>query len=381
MKSTALRLALAAFSTTLVWAQDPVGSWQGTLTPPQGKPLRLVMKVGRDQAEKFTGTFYSIDQNPTPIPATTVSLQGSTFKFTIAAITGNYEGRLNGDTITGTWTQGPGPGAPLDFARATSTTAWVIPEAPPPPKPMDSSAKPSFEVATIKPSNPDNRGKSILVGRGGGNTLTTTNTPLKELIILAYNLHPKQLIGGPSWVESENFDITAKPDRDGVPNVEQLKVMIRSLLEERFGLKFHKEQRQLSVYALTTIKSGAKIAKADPPRGNLPGFGGPPGFMTVRNATMPEFTEFLQARMVDQPVVDQTGLEGRYDLSLRYTPDAALLAQFGPGGPPPPPPSPDGEIPPDLFAAFERQLGLKLDSIKAPVDVIVIDKAEKPTEN
>ena len=172
------------------------------------------------------------------------------------------------NSITGTFTQGAP--LPLNLVKATQQTAWAIPEPPPPPKPMPTNVKPAFEVATIKPSRPETPGNSIIVGRGGSNLLTTTNTPLNQLIIMAYGLHPRQLTGLPSWAEDDKYDISAKPNSDGVPNVEQLKEMIRDLLADRFGLKMHKEKRELAVYAITVGKNGPKLAKAAG-QGNLPG--------------------------------------------------------------------------------------------------------------
>lgn len=112
----------------------------------------------------------------------------------------------------------------------------------------------------------------------------------------------------------------------------------------------------------------------------LPGFGGGPRNLIVRNATMEEFAHMMQANIVELPVVDQTGLgSGRYDFTLKFTPDGSQ-GQIG-GGAAPAPPADDAEAPPDLFTAFQQQLGLKIESTKAPVDVIVIDRLEKPSEN
>jgi uncharacterized protein (TIGR03435 family) len=268
---------------------------------------------------------------------------------------------------------------PLTFNRATPQTAWAIPEPPPPPKPMAPDANPVFEVATIKPANPANRGSSMLVGRGGNNSFTTTNTSLRDLITMAYGIHARQVVEGPAWIESELYDITAKPEQPGIPNLPQLATMVQKLLAERFGLAFHKEKRELSAYILTVAKSGPKMMKNE--SGNiLPGFGGRgPGAVGVQNSSMAEFAGFLQARMLDRPVVDQTGLSGKFNFTLEFRPDAQL--QAAPGGGPPPQLPPEIENRPDLFTAIQDQLGLKLESGKAAVEVYVIDKVTKPTEN
>jgi uncharacterized protein (TIGR03435 family) len=197
--------------------------------------------------------------------------------------------------------------------------------------------------------------------------------------VFAYGVHTRQVTGGPAWVESESYDITGKPDGAGMPSVTQLKTMVQKLLEERFQLTFHKEKKELSVYAITAAKGGVKMAKVEGNRGSLPGFGGKgPGAISVRNSTMDEFAGFLQSRILDRPVVDQTALTDRYDFTLRWTPDSAQLAAQRPNAPAP---ANNPDAPPDLFAAFQQQLGLKIEATKAPVDVMVIDKAEKPSGN
>jgi uncharacterized protein (TIGR03435 family) len=372
-------LAVVALSVTAVFAQNIAGSWQGTLQTPQ-RAMRLVMKVTRAEDESLKAMFYNIDQNGPGIPGSAVSLQGANFKATIPAIGGSYEGKLSADgtTINGTFTQGAP--RPLNLVKATPSTEWAIPEPAPPPRVMAADAKPSFEVATIKPSNPETPGQAINVGRGGGNAFTTLNTPLFDLIKFAYGIHARQLAGGPSWIELDKFDILAKPDTPGVPNVTQLRSMVQKLLAERFGLEFHREKKELSAYVITVDKGGVKMAKVEGNRGNLPGFGGRGiGAVGVRNSTMAEFAEFLQARILERPVVDQSGLTDRYDFTLEWKPEAARLAAMG--GPNPPALPQNIEDRPDMLTAMRQQLGLKMESGKAQVEVLVIDKVIKPTEN
>ena len=372
-----LIVALAAFSRGALYAQNFTGTWQGTL---KGGPreLRIVIKISVGADDKFKAELYSIDQQSPAIAASQITRDGSALKMTVAAIGGNYEGKLNadGNSITGTWTQGVPQ--PLNLVRATPETAWAIPDPPPPPKPM-ANANPSFEVATIKPSRPEER-FSLLVNRSG--MMNTTSTSLSDLIKFAYGVHPKQITGGPPWLETEKYDVTAKPDSEGIPNGDQLKLMVQKLLTERFQLAFHRDKKELAVYAITVTKTGAKLSKNET-GGILPGFGGPPRNFNVRNATMAEFAGVLQANILDRPVVDQTELGStRYDFTLKWTPDPS---QGQIGGPAPganvPPAAPDPDAPPDLFTAFQQQLGLKLESTKAAVDVLVIDKVEKPSGN
>jgi uncharacterized protein (TIGR03435 family) len=372
-------LVISALLATSAFAQDIAGTWQGTLQTPQ-RAIRLVMKVTRAADESLKAMFYSIDQNGQALPGNAVAFQGTVFKAAIPAVGGQYEGKLSadGNTINGTLTQG----SPqiLNLVRATPSTEWAIPEPPPPPRVMAADAKPSFEVATIKPSNPDTPGRALNIGRGGGNAFTTLNMPLFDLIKFAYGVHGKQVTGAPSWVESDRYDILAKPDTQGIPNADQVRSMVQKLLAERFGLEFHREKKELSAYVITVDKAGLKIAKVEGNRGNLPGFGGRgPGAMGARNTTMAEFADFLQARILERPVVDQTGLTDRYDFTLEWRPDDAQLAAAA--GPNPPALPQNIEDRPDLLTAMRQQLGLKIESSKANVEVLVIDKVTKPTAN
>src|SRR5262245_31356553 len=241
---------------------------------------------------------------------------------------------------------------------------------------MAADANLTFEVATIKPSNPATPGQSILVGRGGANLFTTTNTTLNDLIIFAYGVHVQQIVGAPAWLATEKFDVSAKPEDAGVPDATQLRTMVQKLLVDRFSLKFHKEKKELSAYTLNVGKNGPKMAKNER-GGTLPGFGGRgPGAIGVRNSTMTEFASFLQARILDRPVVDQTGLSGKWDFTLEWRPDPTQAA--GANAPQLPP---EVAARPDIFTAFQEQIGLKLESTKTPVEVFVIDRVEKPSEN
>ena len=367
-------LVLAALPGSALQAQNITGNWQGTLQAGPQK-VRIVFKIALEN-DKLTATLRTVDQ-PSPPMATTITRDGSTVKMTIPAINGKYEGKLSGDgdSITGTWTQGAP--VPLNLARATPETAWAIPEPPPPPARMAANANPAFDVATIRPSDPAHP-EQIITLRGA--EVITTNVTVHALINLAYWLHPKQLTGGPDWTESAKFDVAGKPDAPGQPNVDQMKMMLQKLLADRFQLKFHFEKRELSVYAIGIAKNGSKLTKSqDDPKG-IPGWSigrTPSGTrMTFRNAPLSQIAAVLQNSM-DKPVVDQSGLSERYDFTVTFTPDPGQAALIG--GPPPAADNPDAA--PDLFTAFQQQLGLKLESTKAPVDVMVIDKVEKPSEN
>jgi uncharacterized protein (TIGR03435 family) len=381
LRTIALAILAGGASFSQLAAQNITGTWQGTLKPPQGagQGLRTVIKISTTDNDKLAGVFYSIDQRSPAIPVTTLTRNGSVVKMTIMALNGTYEGKISsdGNTIDGTWSQG-GPAIPLVLTKATPETAWAIPEPPPPPTPMAADAKPGFEVATIKPSDPARPGKLFTIR---GQEVITVNTTLSDLITMAYDLHLKQVTGGPSWLESDKFDITGKPEVPGQPNVAQLKILLQKLLVDRFQLKFHTEKKELGMYAITVAKTGSKLTKSQSDPNGLPGlfFGrGNPGMtFNVRNATIKEVASIIQGSVLDKPVVDQTGLTEKYDFLLKFTPDPGQMAGFGPQ--PPAVDSPDA--PPDIITAFLQQLGLKMENTKGPVDVMVIDRVAKPSEN
>ena len=359
-------------------AKSIEGNWQGTLNA-GGKDLRLIVEVSKDDG-RLKGVFHSIDQPVGPIKISSLSLDGSTFKFAVDLAGATYEGKLaaDGNSIAGTWTQGNSP-LPLNFARATKTTAWEIPAPPPPPKQMPADADPSFEVATIKPNNSGGaRMQQLTIN---GRNFDTVNSSLGDLMEFGFGIQAKQIVGAPDWLDKDRFDIHAVPDVEGAPNVEQLKVMIQKLLKERFKMTFHHDKREMSAFVLTVGKNGAKVTPTEL-NGPLPGLGMRPGktgpSIVVRNGSMGNFTGFLQALVLDRPVVDQTGLTGKYDLTVTFTPDDS---QFNGHPPPFPKIADDVEPAPGLFEAIQQQLGLKLSPEKTQVDVIAIDHVEKYSAN
>lgn len=359
--------------------QGIVGDWQGTLHTPE-KELRTVVQITEAKPGELKVVLRSIDQGGQPIPASSASFDGGVFKFAIEMIEGKYEGKMSSDgkSIAGTWTQGPNP-LQLVLERATPETAWAIPAPLPKIPPMAANADPSFEVATIKPSKPGQQGKGFGFR---GRQFITMNTNLNDLIAFAYGLHAKQIVGAPDWFGTDLYDIAGVPDVPGRPNIKQSGIMMQKLLADRFQLKFHHEQKVLSVYTITVAHGGPKMKKstAGPDDGEGFMFRGL-GDLIVRNMTMAGFATWMQSGVMDRPVVDQTGLKDRYDFTLKWTPDESQFAQFRGTGVKMPAATNDPNAPPGLYTAIQEQLGLKMEATKAPDDVIVIDHVEKPSAN
>jgi hypothetical protein len=239
---------------------DIAGDWQGTLEFPgsggqAGAKFRLVLRIAKAADGSWSALNYSIDQGPEPMHTSAVSLQGNTFRFSIASLGGSYAGQVSADghTITGAWTQGAV--LPLVFVRATKETAWEIPAPAPKVVAMAADADPTFEVATIKPTAPDVSKKYFRVY---GRRFLTQDTSLEELMEVAYGVHANQIVGAPAWVSEEKFDVAATPDGVGEPNGGQWTSMVKKLLVERFQLRVHQEKKELSVYVISVGKGGAK---------------------------------------------------------------------------------------------------------------------------
>lgn len=253
-----------------------------------------------------------------------------------------------------------------------------------------------FEVASIKPSDPEARNSGVNILPGGG--LKLTNIPLKMMVTFAYNVQRFQVIGGPDWIEKERYDIVAKPERPEGPSdlkkatdsdfkalEEQLRERLRSLLAERFQLAVHRETKEGSIYALMTAKSGPKLTESDDQSAGPRHMRNGRGQMIAQRTSLQMLANTLSMNL-GRPVIDRTGLTKNYDFELKWTPEPGEGRMAGPGGPPPPGERPEGASAPDLsgpsiFTAVQEQLGLKLESTKGPIPMIVIDKAEKPSAN
>ena len=274
----------------------------------------------------------------------------------------------------------------------------------------------AYEVATIK-LNTSGDGMMRIGGLGpgpGGGRFRVTNLPLRQLIILAYADRSQgppapggpglAITGGPSWVNTDRYDIEARPEQGFIPTAEQAQKMLQALLEERFGLQVRRETKEGPIYALTVAKGGLKAKRSTdqtplnfgapapggpaggplpPPSASFnPGGPIPRGMMMVGlgqlRATAQTMTGFagLLTGSAGRKVVDRTGLEGLYNFELNWTPDQ-IPANL-PADAPFPRPDPNG---PSIFTALQEQLGLKLESATGPLKSIVIEKVQKPTEN
>ena len=339
-------------------ADNIAATWQGTLHA--NREVRIVVRITKAADGTLqAASYFDLATQPGSINALSATLNGSVLKLEFPF--GAYEGTVSGDgsSIMGTWRQEQS--LPLIFVRATPETEWTIPQMRRT-TPMAADADPTFEVSTIKPSRPEERGPRLGIQ---GRQFTFTHASLNDLFDFAYGVQKRQISGEPDWASAESYDISAVPDGEGEPSARQWQAMVKKLMEERFQLKFHYEKREMPVFALTVAKSGAKLKSSAP--GQPQGMGGGPGNLGATSATMAEISQLLAHGFLDRPVVDQTGLTGRFDLRLRWTPDD-VAAQAA-------------DAPPDFFTAMQEQLGLKLVATKAPVDVMVIDRVERPSAN
>jgi uncharacterized protein (TIGR03435 family) len=216
---------------------------------------------------------------------------------------------------------------------------------------------PQFEVATVKPSVPCRSGPTIY--NPTRERFAVSCITVKSLVAYAFDVRDFQVSGGPSWVGTDQYDIVAKPE--GNATSERILGMTKSLLAERFDLKVHRESREQPVLALKIGKGGPKLQPSA--SGNGPEVRGGRGRLVMKNVTMEMFAAQLAGRVLGRPVIDQTGIKGEFDIQLEWTPDE----------------SPDGG--PSMFAALQEQLGLKLETQKGAVEVLVIDRAERPSAN
>jgi uncharacterized protein (TIGR03435 family) len=223
----------------------------------------------------------------------------------------------------------------------------------------------AFEAASVKPAPPD-RSSVMYYRTPPGGRVSVSNATLKLLIQNVYRVRDFQVSGGPSWVATEGWDIEATPGSNAATPItaEQRDEMFKTLLADRFHLVLHRETRELPVFDLVVAKGGSKLR----PSGDEPGYGMTnTGSITFKKTTVSIFATVLSG-VLGRKVIDKTGLEGNFDVDLHWTPDELADAHPDDAGP-------------SVFTAIQEQLGLRLESSKGPVEVLVIDRAEKATEN
>ena len=260
--------------------------------------------------------------------------------------------------------------APLARPQATASPSVSAQTAPPL----------AFDVVSIK-RNHSGPGPAMIISPIDSDQILVANASPHAIIGEAYNIRLHDLIVGlPTWADSETYDIEAKVASSDLRAFRQLlpmqrNPMLQSILADRFHLISHFETRRLAAYALVVAKGGPKLKQIEP--GTLPsGLKDPGGINTSRNAmtatgtSMVPLIHVLQMQL-GRPIVDRTGLAGNYDFKLNWTPDPAGA----------PSASPDGESGPSIFTAIQEQLGLKLEPVKAPVPVLVVDHIERPPGN
>jgi uncharacterized protein (TIGR03435 family) len=265
----------------------------------------------------------------------------------------------------------------LPFLVAVTLSAQVV---------KSDGPKPAFEVASVRPNKSGSSNTSARIAPGG--RVTVINATLRSIIRNGWNLQPFQMVGGPDWIDTERFDIVAKvADADLPPDGrmvrEQIGLRVQTMLEDRFKLVTHWETRDLPVYALVLAKSDGKHGPRFKPhtgtcadRAQNGGPVRPPsenvncgtnisvsatsGKITGNGLTMETFARNLSG-IAGRNVINKTGLEGAFDVEIEFTPEQSAETTG-----------------PSLFTALQEQLGLKLDSQRSPVDVLVIDSAEQP---
>lgn len=241
------------------------------------------------------------------------------------------------------------------------------------------AAGPSFEVATIKPSASDEHARSL---GWEGRHFTVRYTTISQMVQFAYNLQAKQVVNAPGWLDSATYDIEGQAE-SGEPTAAEFRGMMQRLLAERLGLKTHWEPRTMSAYELVVAKGGAKLqaakapaadAKAEIPQG-VRIQRGPHLWMRVLGVggTMPELAAELQRVEFDRPVVNRTGITGKFDFEVTATSTKPFFEGEAPDT--------SDAAPPTIFTALQEQLGLKLDPVKTDVQCLVVDAVERPSAN
>jgi uncharacterized protein (TIGR03435 family) len=352
--------------------QDIAGTWQGTIHA--GMDMRVVAAITRAGNGEYKALFYGIDQNEVAVSPYSITFQGGTVKWAITG-GGSYEGKLSadGETVEGSWRLwGPSP-FPVTMTRIPPEAAKKLIEelsqlqAPP------ANANLAFAVASIRPSK-----TAYMSVRPRTDGISIAGATLWQLLFSAYNVpgisrinREDQVSGLPGWAQSDTFDIEAKMDEETLSALQKLPLkeqsiqrqfMMQALLADRFKLQIHRETKETPIDALVVAKGDFKLKES---QAIVRMWSSRDGRITITAGQIDDLV-FSLTGDADRTVVNKTGLTGKYDIDLKWTPDD----QQG---------TPDAG--PTLFTALEEQLGLKLVPAKGPVDTFVVDHVERPTEN
>jgi uncharacterized protein (TIGR03435 family) len=236
------------------------------------------------------------------------------------------------------------------------------------------NANPTFAVVTVKlspESDADDWGTQIR-----GHRFVATHVSMDDLIGYAYGMNAQQIDRAPAWFGTERFDLERVPDTQILPTREEYRTMVQKALAERFGLKFHTAQKMLTAYVLEVDKGGLKIQERVGQPYAAESWGVSRGRLGVKNMSFAGVARVMQRTVFDRPVVDETGLKGRYTFDLRWNPDEV---QYGPMQGLSVPVDQGSEARDDIYTATPKQLGLKIESKKTMVDVMAIDEVAQPS--
>lgn len=354
------------------------GAWQGVMHAPDGNEQRLIVTVDAAKDGALVAALYRVGETG-HLAANEVTFRDGVLRVSFARIDATLTGHLaaGGNSMSAALQQGAATPLAFVMERATPETAWPLPEEPKELPPMDAKADPSFAFATIKPTSPE-EANTLRFSLTNSGEFFAVNRDVRTLLGIVYGVQASQIVGLPGWATSDRFDIQARSGTPGMPSWDQVNVMVKKLLAERFDLKLHTEQREMQAMVLTVAKSGAKMRVSKDADSLADETFHGPGRLTVTNATMAEFASTLQTSLFDRPVIDQTGLgDTRYSFQLRWQLDDDQAAKMGMEHAPPA----EADTAPPLLVALPEQTGLKLESKKTLVPVLVIDHVAKPSAN
>lgn len=266
-------------------------------------------------------------------------------------------------------------------AAAITAVAWLCPAA------AQVAPRPSFdafEVATIRPTKPEEVSGGRYIRMQTAHRFQAKNHTVNGLIAAAYDLNPKMISGGPAWLETDRYDLIAATPGELRPAYDDQMRMLRNLLDNRFHLKFHRGKKESAIYQLSVIKDGPKFKLSTAPPDEpynvtttiFPAASGgiDHALLPAHNITVQQFASVLQRAILDRPVVDLTGLTGRYDFELEWLPDESEFGGQLPSGPP-------DSARPGFFAALQQQLGLRIEPAHGFAETLIVDGIEKPSDN